>query len=155
MSLSPTSPPSVSLTFRSALAHYASPPLPLESIPGSQQGSPRGGQQEMQTGSQTGWQRSITLPADAVIFAGHFPGHPVLPAVVQCLMAQMAVEEGLGRPLLLKAVCQAKFTAVLGPEQEITLRVVPARKPGQWDCTLHADDILAASLRLELEEASV
>lgn len=143
MNMSPTLPS----TFRSVLARYASPLLPLEAAPRDR----KGGRKDV----QKGWRRCMTLPADALIFAGHFPGHPVVPAVVQCLMAQMAIEEGLGRTLRLKAICQAKFTAALGPDQTISLRVVSARKPGQWDCTLHAGDTPAASLRLELEETAV
>lgn len=108
------------------------------------------------------YRRVYRLPASSLAFAGHFPGKPVLPAVVQTLMAQMTVEDALGRPLMLAAVVQAKFTAVLTPDEDITLSVSPlcgkgrkeGRKEGHWECALHAGDVQAASLRLHLEEAT-
>lgn len=102
--------------------------------------------------SAGGWQCVYTLPADSLAFAGHFPDHPVLPAVVQSLMAQMTVEAGLGCPLCLLAITQAKFTAVLTPDTQITLHVLPARKADHWDCTLHTGDTLAAKIQLHLQE---
>ena len=83
-----------------------------------------------------GWRRRYTFDAQHAVFAGHFPEHPVLPAVTQILMAQMTLEEALGGPLELAAVPQAKFTAPLGPDAVVELRVQPGRRAGLWDCTL-------------------
>lgn len=98
------------------------------------------------------WRREYRLAADSIVFAGHFPGHPILPAVVQCLMAQMLTEEGLGRPLRLVSIVQAKFTRVIGPDEDITVNVKAAAAPGHWDCALAVGDETAARLRLHLEE---
>lgn len=101
------------------------------------------------------WKRYYMLPATSLAFAGHFPERPVLPAVVQVLMAQMTVEEVVGKPLRLLNIAQAKFSAVLGPDMEIRVQVAQARKSGYWACSLHRGEILAASLQLQLQEVEI
>ena len=98
-----------------------------------------------------GRQRRYLFDANNAVFAGHFPEHPVLPAVTQLLMAQMTLEEALGRPLELRAVVQAKFTAPLGPGAAIELRVLEGRRAGRWDCTLRHAGQLAAHFQIDVQ----
>lgn len=109
-----------------------------------------------------GWSREYMLDASFPGFAGHFPGHPILPAVVQLLMARMTLEEGLGRPLRLSGVPQAKFTVPLTPGEVIAVAVRPVPlRPGKaadpasgtlWECALAAGERAAARFRLRVEE---
>ena len=55
-------------------------------------------------------------------FAGHFPGDPVLPAVVQLLAAVCLAEDGEGRRLRLAGVGTAKFLFPIRPDEEILVR---------------------------------
>lgn len=98
---------------------------------------------------QGAWRQSFRFAADSAVFAGHFPGHPVLPAVVQVLMAQVVLEAS-GQPAELVCVPQAKFLAPLGPDVDILLNLSKGRCDGRWECTLHGGDTLAARLRLEV-----
>ena len=82
-------------------------------------------------------------------FAGHFPGHPVLPAVVQVLMAQVALE-AMGQSADLACVPQAKFLAPLGPDVDILLTLSKGRREGRWECTLHSGETLAARIQVEV-----
>ncbi len=50
-------------------------------------------------------------------FSGHFPDYPVLPAVLQSLLAQMLIEHILGRSLRFKSLQQAKFTRQVRPDE--------------------------------------
>jgi 3-hydroxyacyl-[acyl-carrier-protein] dehydratase len=59
---------------------------------------------------------------DFIGFSGHFPGFPVLPAVVQVLTALTLAEEMKGCPLELVTVERAKFLLRLGPNQDIEVQ---------------------------------
>jgi 3-hydroxyacyl-[acyl-carrier-protein] dehydratase len=55
-------------------------------------------------------------------FRGHFPGHPVLPAFVQILTGQCAVEARSAQRWALQGVGRAKFMKIILPDQPVTLR---------------------------------
>ena len=95
------------------------------------------------------WRQSFCFAADSAVFAGHFPGHPVLPAVVQLLMVQVVLE-AIGQQAGLVSVPQAKFLAPLGPDVDILLTLSKARRDGRWECTLHSGDTLAARMQVEV-----
>jgi 3-hydroxyacyl-[acyl-carrier-protein] dehydratase len=98
-----------------------------------------------------GWRRQYVFGAGSAVFDGHFPEHPVLPAVVQVLMAQMTLEEELGGPISLCAIVQAKFTAPLGPDAVIELRVQQGRHAGLWDCALRCAGQPASHFQIETQ----
>ena len=98
---------------------------------------------------QGAWWQSFCFAADSAVFAGHFPGHPVLPAVVQVLMVQVALE-AMGQSADLACVPQAKFLAPLGPDVDILLTLSKGRREGRWECTLHSGETLAARIQVEV-----
>jgi len=102
-----------------------------------------------------GWRRRYVFAANSVVFAGHFPQHPVVPGVAQILMAHMTLEEAFGRAFILCAVPQAKFTLPLEPGIIIELFLNVGRRDGLWDCTLHRGGQLAARFQLEVRPESV
>jgi 3-hydroxyacyl-[acyl-carrier-protein] dehydratase len=55
-------------------------------------------------------------------FSGHFPGYPILPAVVQLIAAQCLIEEQKGHQLLLSSVQNAKFLQEIRPGNEILIQ---------------------------------
>lgn len=65
-------------------------------------------------------------------FAGHFPGYPVFPAVLQMLIAQCLAEQILGHSLTGLVVERAKFMSQLMPEDRLTVRVKPKAVAGGW-----------------------
>lgn len=57
----------------------------------------------------------VPLPfaADHPVFAGHFPGHPIVPGVLLLDWAQTAIEAQLGHPV--QALAEAKFHSPATP----------------------------------------
>lgn len=100
-------------------------------------------------------QQQYIVPATCRAFAGHFPHNPILPAVVQVLMAQMTVENLLGSVTQLFAIHQAKFMAVLVPDMCITVQVQKNGHDNQWDCTVHHGATCASKFRLHLQETAL
>jgi len=91
-------------------------------------------------------------------FSGHFPGNPILPAIVQvCAVISLAEEEG-GKPLRLAAVRSAKFHSPIRPGEEVSIRYRRSCASGEdvCDATLSVAGKTSAAfqLRFSEEEAS-
>ena len=54
------------------------------------------------------------------IFAGHFPGHPVVPGACLVQIAQELLSDALQQPVRFTAVRNLKFRQAVTPEQEVT-----------------------------------
>jgi 3-hydroxyacyl-[acyl-carrier-protein] dehydratase len=99
-------------------------------------------------GSITG---EFRFPEDFAGFGGHFPGYPLVPGIVQVLLAQILIEEVSGAELRLTEVSGAKFLEKLRPETSITV-VCRERRPlpeSRWEVKLSAAGRLAASFTLQ------
>jgi len=90
------------------------------------------------------------LPADFPGFAGHFPGYPVLPAVLQVLAAQVLVEELRGRPLRLTKLERAKFLRPVRPGEPLRVECRPRK--GCWEARLAVAGEAAATFSMTLVE---
>ena len=65
------------------------------------------------------FERDWRVPADHPAFAGHFPGHPIVPGVVLLdRVIQLAVEWS-GAPASGWQVTQTKFLSPCGPHDEL------------------------------------
>lgn len=95
--------------------------------------------------------RDFRFGTDFLGFGGHFPGYPLVPAVVQLLTAQTLVEEHLGEALKISSVVNAKFLLQLRPDVDI--RVVCSAKDGdlKYQVKLFIAEDTAASFTLCLE----
>jgi 3-hydroxyacyl-[acyl-carrier-protein] dehydratase len=54
-------------------------------------------------------------------FSGHFPGNPILPAIVQVCAVICLAEEECGKALRLSAVRSAKFLSPIRPGEEVSI----------------------------------
>lgn len=64
----------------------------------------------------------FVFDAGEPFFAGHFPGHPILPGVFQLEMARQAVERTLG-PVTIHTVLKAKFQRPIKPGETVRLQL--------------------------------
>jgi 3-hydroxymyristoyl/3-hydroxydecanoyl-(acyl carrier protein) dehydratase len=63
------------------------------------------------------------FPPSFLGFAGHFPGNPLLPAVLQLAAARYGAGRLLGRPLIPSALGKVKFKGMVRPDDELILRL--------------------------------
>ncbi len=91
------------------------------------------------------------FPPEFIAFQGHFPNMPVLPAIVQILMAELTIAEAFGITMSLNAVTQAKFSAPIEPNNEI-LCIVNQKNESQWNVKINVKDTLAASFCIQGEQ---
>jgi 3-hydroxyacyl-[acyl-carrier-protein] dehydratase len=89
-------------------------------------------------------------------FSGHFPGNPILPAIVQvCAVVSLAEEEG-GKALRIASVRSAKFLSPIRPDDEVSIRCRRWVDSGEDICdatlTVAGKTSAAFQLRLAKEE---
>ncbi len=99
-----------------------------------------------------------TIAPDHPCFAGHFPGHPVLPGVLLLDRVLAVARAELNDQLAQCTVYNVKFLAEIGPGAELDIAVVPARAQ-EHKFTVHlqsdsAEPILACSGQLRLHDSS-
>lgn len=76
-----------------------------------------------ESGDTTHLEAGIRLDAGHPVFAGHFPGRPVLPGVCQFELVRHLVQKRAGRPLNARSVRELKFLSPVIPPQDSLLRV--------------------------------
>ena len=73
-------------------------------------------------------------------FSGHFPGNPVLPAIVQLAMVRYTAGRAAGRELKLVSYAKTKFKNIIRPEEPVQVELRIEEGKGQ----------LAGSFRLSI-----
>jgi 3-hydroxyacyl-[acyl-carrier-protein] dehydratase len=101
--------------------------------------------------------QSFCFASDFIGFSGHFPDYPILPAVLQVLLAQLIAEGVMERPLRVVALLRAKFIRQLRPEEKIDVCVDCRDQDENLCCavTLHVGDEKAAGFSLILSRGSI
>jgi 3-hydroxyacyl-[acyl-carrier-protein] dehydratase len=97
--------------------------------------------------------RSYCFTKDFAGFSGHFPGNPILPAIVQILTVVSLIEEHTGREQQLLSVEDAKFLNPVLPDQEIQVRCRQKTIGGKLlhEAKLAVHEKLAATFLLQME----
>jgi 3-hydroxyacyl-[acyl-carrier-protein] dehydratase len=70
-----------------------------------------------------GWVLSARLPATSPLFAGHFPGHPILPGIAHLVLVTRALADWRGREVALAGVRSMKLRQPVGPGETLTVRL--------------------------------
>ena len=85
--------------------------------------------------SEMAGEQSFCFDQNFIGFGGHFPEYPILPAVLQVLLAQLLAEEVIGSPLLVHSLIRAKFVQQLRPGAQIDVRLNCREKDGAFHCS--------------------
>ena len=93
--------------------------------------------------------RALRVPKDLACWPGHFPGHEILPGVVQLDWVMHTIAEWTQSTPSLLEVAELKFKAFVLPDQELVLEIV-RDAPEQFRFTLRAPEGIVASGRVLL-----
>lgn len=66
---------------------------------------------------------AVEIPASSPLFAGHFPGHPILPGIAHLALVERALRETTGEDATLAAVRALKLRRPVRPGDVLELRV--------------------------------
>ena len=75
----------------------------------------------------------LCCPADFPAFDGHFPGQPVLPAVMQLVVVRMLVAKLLQAPLETVRTGKMKFKGMILPNEIVQIQVTVEKIDGLWN----------------------
>lgn len=64
-------------------------------------------------------QTTFTFPAEHPVFAGHFPGHPIVPGVLLLDHVQRSVQAAIGQQCT--GISTAKFHSPAGPGETLLI----------------------------------
>ena len=98
-------------------------------------------------------EQSFCFSSDFIGFSGHFPDFPILPAVLQVLLAQLVAEEITGQSLQVVSLARAKFVRQLRPDEKIDVQLDCREQDEMLRCTviLQVGGEKAASFSLTLK----
>lgn len=68
-------------------------------------------------------------------FAGHFPGYPILPAILQTLVVQILAEQVARESLQFQSLQRAKFTRQIRPEETIDVSLTLKETNNRLHCS--------------------
>ncbi|MBE7492159.1 MAG: hypothetical protein HS108_10440 [Planctomycetes bacterium] len=102
-----------------------------------------------------GARAELRFAGDEFFFEGHFPGAPVLPAVVQVGAAVELASRVLNMPQRLVEVTRAKFTSPTGPGRVLTLVVTLDAENGRHRvrASMHDGETPVSEFTLRVEKA--
>jgi len=73
--------------------------------------------------TESGFSATIKLLPGHIIYAGHFPGHPVTPGVVQLQIVHELMENHLSNGLQLIGIDECKFLKIINPEEQDRIQI--------------------------------
>lgn len=82
--------------------------------------------------SDAGIEQRIRIPERLACWPGHFPGHPVVPGVLQVHWAIALAGRLLGAIPAVRRIEVLKFKQLLLPGRELDLRVTRGKSPGSF-----------------------
>ncbi len=87
--------------------------------------------------------------ADFSGFHGHFPGNPVLPGIVQIMLARYTAAAGKRARLI--GVRRCKFLHSIKPGDTVSVYVKPGRHTGEYQAAIACNHIPCTRIVFELE----
>ena len=81
-----------------------------------------------------GWEKTYIFPVDFLGFQGHFPGNPIMPAILQIMIAREAINEQMGAEYDVLSVNRAKYMKVVTADTAVTVVWTIKEKPDSIAC---------------------
>ena len=97
-----------------------------------------------------GFERMVTIGTDHPSLAGHFPGHPVVPAVVMLGEIMDAIREMTKETIEFVGMPSAKFMSPLKPGEPLAIKLEQGDGTTEFTCATGSRLIASGSLRYRM-----
>ncbi|MBM9604303.1 hypothetical protein [Desulfopila inferna] len=95
----------------------------------------------LQVDEEAGGKRRVSaeclFPPSFIGFAGHFPGNPVLPAIVQLAAVRCIAEQALQQHLVAEKYSRTKFRTMIQPDQKVSFQLIINANEGGYKGKFH------------------
>ncbi len=81
-----------------------------------------------------GWEKTYTFGTDFLGFEGHFPGNPIMPAILQIMIAREAIAEQMGYECDVLSVKRAKYMKMVSFDTAVTVVWTIKEEPDSIGC---------------------
>ena len=81
-----------------------------------------------------GWEKTYIFGADFLGFQGHFPGNPIMPAILQIMIAREAIAEQMGHECDVLSVSRAKYMKMVSSDSAVTVVWTIKEEPDSIAC---------------------
>ena len=105
------------------------------------------------TDADGGVQRTFVFTEEFPGFMGHFPGHPVLPAMIQMMAAAGIWSHGPGGARKVRGALRARFLMPITPGMTVTVHARPLG-PDAAEIRVMAEERLTATFTLIFEKTA-
>ena len=95
---------------------------------------------------------TVTLNATHPLYAGHFPGNPVVPGVCTLQIIKECCEQAIGRRLMTSRIASCKFTSIIRPDIDNRLEIALALSTdaeNNWNCRAEVRDDTTTYMKLK------
>lgn len=86
------------------------------------------------------------IPADHPCLPGHFPGHPIVPAVVLLEQVELALRAALGAGVRLSGLPSVKFLHPLAPGTPFEIRLDIDAATARFQCSAEGRELAQGRL---------
>ena len=106
--------------------------------------------------TQRGFEKEFLFKSDFSGFQGHFPGNPILPAIVQLITARESIIEQMDKELVITKITRAKFQKMITPDTPFTViwNITGEEDSFICKCILETDGETASSFNITLIKKS-
>lgn len=94
---------------------------------------------------------SFIFPPEFVGFKGHFPDNPLLPGIVQIMLARYTAARGHDQYLY--RIKRCKFLQPIKPQETVTVRVQSRGTEHEFQAQITVKDILCCTISFALQPA--
>lgn len=101
---------------------------------------------------ERGWEQTYVFPTEFTGFQGHFPGTPILPAIIQIMAVRNAVAEQMDKQLHVTQIARTKFMKTITPDIAVTViwNITEQGDLYKCKCRLETQDEAASSIMMTL-----
>lgn len=105
---------------------------------------------------EDGFEKEFVFNAEFIGFDGHFPGNPILPAMVQIMTGAETAREAAGKSMAPHTVTRAKFVRPIHPDERLVVKGVLKNRKGATvaPVTIEVDGEAAAIFTVTFSEGN-